>query len=264
MGVVVLEERNQGCSDRSHLVRSDIHIVDLFLGYDREICLETALDAVILDFTVVRHLDICEGYELILFLLCAHVFPSFIREIDLSSIYLAVRGLDETESIDTRIDAERGDKTDVRAFRRLDRAEAAIMGVVDVSDLESGPVPGKTSRTESGKTPLVGNLREGVGLVHELGELARTEERIDNGRESLRVDQVYRAELLAVADIHLLADGPCHSGETYAELVGELLAYGSYATVRQVVDIVYGRLRVDELNEILDNLDDVGICENPH
>ena len=36
-----------------------------------------------------------------------------------------------------------------------------------------------------------------------------------------------------------------------------MLAYGAYATVRQVVDIVDSSIRVHQLDEIFDNLDDV-------
>ena len=107
------------------------------------------------------------------------------------------------------------------------------------SDFESGPVPGETSGAEGGKTPLVGDLGERVGLVHELGELARAEEGVDHGRESLRVDELYRAELLVVADVHPLADGTCDTAQTYAELVCQLLAYGADTTVAEVVDIVH-------------------------
>ena len=50
------------------------------------------------------------------------------------------------------------------------------MGVVDVSHLESGTVTAQTSGAESGKTPLVRNLGQRVGLIHELAQLAGAEE----------------------------------------------------------------------------------------
>ena len=185
-------------------------------------------------------------------------------EVHLSVLDVTVGGLDESEAVDTCVDAEGGDKTDVRAFRRLDRTETAVMGVVHVSDLESGAVAAQTSRAECGETPLVGDLRQGVGLVHELRELARSEEGVDHGREGLGVDQVGRAELLAVADVHLLAYGTGHAAEADAELVGELLAHGAHAAVAEVVDIVHRSLRVDELDEILDDLDDVRLGQHAH
>ena len=127
------------------------------------------------------------------------------------------------------------------------------MGVVYVSNLESCPVPGETSGTESRKTTLVGNLGQRVGLVHELGKLARSEERIDNGRQGLGVDQVDRVELLAVADVHPFADGSCHPGKTYS----------ADTPVAEVVNIVDSSLGVDQRDEILDDLDDVVVREDP-
>jgi hypothetical protein len=51
---------------------------------------------------------------------------------------LAVRTLDETELVDAGIDAQRRDQTDVRTFRRLDRADAAVMAAVHVAHFEAG------------------------------------------------------------------------------------------------------------------------------
>ena len=70
-----------------------------------------------------------------------------------------------------------------------------------------------------------------VGLVHKLRQLVGSEERVDNRRQSLRVDKVDGCEHLVVADVHTLADGACHTSETYAELVVKLFAYGAYTTV---------------------------------
>ena len=104
----------------------------------------------------------------------------------------------------------RDDKTDVRTLRRLDRAKTSVVRVVHVADLKSRPVTGKTARTERGETTLVCHLGKRVGLVHELGQLAGPEERIDDGRKRLRVDEVGRSELLAVPDVHPLADRAGH------------------------------------------------------
>ena len=148
MCIIVLEEWNEGCSHRSHLVRSHVHVIHFLLGHNREVRLETALDSVILDHTVIGHLDIGERNELVLFLLGAHEFPSLVAEVNLSVVHLAVWSLDESEIVNLGIDAERRNKSDVRSLRRLDRTKPSVMRIVHVPDLESGPVPGETSRTE--------------------------------------------------------------------------------------------------------------------
>ena len=148
VGVIMLEERNEGCGHGSHLVRSHVHIVNLLLCDNREVGLETALDSVVLDDTVIGHLHIGKGNELVLFLLGTHEFPSLVAEINLSVVDLAVWCLDESEIVNLGIYAEGRNKSDVRSLRRLDRTKSSVMRVVYVPDLESCPVPGETSRTE--------------------------------------------------------------------------------------------------------------------
>src|SRR5581483_322489 len=54
---------------------------------------------------------------------------------------LAVRRLDEAELADRRVRREVADQADVRAFRRLDRAHAAVVGRVHVAHLDRGAFP---------------------------------------------------------------------------------------------------------------------------
>ena len=63
------------------------------------------------------------------------------------------------------------DQTDVRSLRSLDRAHTAIVGVVYISNLESGTVSGQTARSQGGETSLMGQLGQRVVLIHELGQL---------------------------------------------------------------------------------------------
>jgi hypothetical protein len=64
---------------------------------------------------------------------------------------------------------------------RLDRAEPPVVGVVDVPDLEAGALPGETAGTQRRDPALVRHLAQRVRLVHELGELRRAEEGLDDG-----------------------------------------------------------------------------------
>ena len=52
--------------------------------------------------------------------------------------HLAVRALDEAVLVDARKAGERRNQTDVRTFRRFDRADAAVVRRVHVADFESG------------------------------------------------------------------------------------------------------------------------------
>ena len=53
-------------------------------------------------------------------------------------LHLAVRRLDEAVVVDARIAAQRRDQSDVRTFRRFDRADTTVVRRVNVADFESG------------------------------------------------------------------------------------------------------------------------------
>src|SRR5581483_7603044 len=86
---------------------------------------------------------------------------------DAAVFHLALRRLDEAVIIDAREATQGADEADVRTFRRFNGADAAVVGRVNVADLEPGALARKTARTERGETALVRDLAERVGLVHE-------------------------------------------------------------------------------------------------
>ena len=61
---------------------------------------------------------------------------------------LLVRALDEAVLVDARVAGQRRDQADVRTFRRLDRADAAVVRRVNVADFESGALAGETARSQ--------------------------------------------------------------------------------------------------------------------
>src|SRR6185437_1460097 len=77
-----------------------------------------------------------------------------------SIFHAAVRRLDESVIVDARIAAQRGDQSDVRAFRRFNRANAAIVRGVNVADFKSRALTRKTARVKGRETPLVRDLGE--------------------------------------------------------------------------------------------------------
>src|SRR5262249_55919228 len=83
-------------------------------------------------------------------------------------LHFAVRRLDEAEVVDPRVGRERGDKADVRTFRRLNRANAPVVRWMDVADLEPRALTRQTAGPERRKSTLVRDFGERVRLVHEL------------------------------------------------------------------------------------------------
>ena len=55
--------------------------------------------------------------------------------------------LNKSISVYSCIRCQRVDQTDVRTLRGLNRAHTSIMGVVNISNLESGTISGQTARS---------------------------------------------------------------------------------------------------------------------
>ena len=171
---------------------------------------------------------------------------------------LAVRRLDEAELVDPRVRRQRRDQADVRAFRRLDRADAPVVGRVHVAHLEPGALTRQTARPERRETPLVRDLGERVGLVHELRQLRAAEELADRGHHRLGVDQVVRhGGGHFLVHRHLFLDRTLHPDQADAELVLEQLADRAHAPVAEVIDVVHVGRVAAQLQQVLDDLVEV-------
>ncbi len=175
---------------------------------------------------------------------------------DAAVLDLAVGRLDEAVLVDPGEAAERGDQADVRAFRRLDRADPSVMGGLDVADLEAGPLAAKAAGAEGREAPLVGDLGQRVDLVHELGELRAAEELLEGGDDRLGVDEVLGHGGRQVGgDGHLLLDRPLHPGQADPEGVLDELADGPDPAVAEVVDVVDHALAEAQVEQVLEDLD---------
>ena len=175
-----------------------------------------------------------------------------------AALDLAVGRLDEAELVDPRVARQRRDQADVRAFRRLNRADAAVVRRMDVADFEAGALTRQTAGPEGRETPLVRDLGQRVGLVHELRQLRRPEELANRGHDRLRVDQVVRhGGRHFLVDRHLLLDRALHPDQADAELVLEELADRPHAAVAEVIDVVDVRRVLAQLQLVLDDLVEV-------
>ena len=164
----MLEEWDERRGDGCDLVGSDVDELNIAFFYYGEVTILTGLDVILEDVAIEIHGGECLRDDLVFFVLGSHVFKAFGREIDLAVFDNTIRCLEETEFIDFGVDGKRGDETDVGSLRGLDRTETTVVGVVDIADLETSAVTGKTTRTESRKTAFVSYLGQRVGLVHEL------------------------------------------------------------------------------------------------
>ena len=176
---------------------------------------------------------------------------------------LAVRGLDEAVAVDPAVGRERPDQADVRTFRGLDRADPAVVAVVDVADVEAGALARQAARAEGRQAALRGQLGQRVGLVHELAELAAAEEFLHRGDHGPDVDQRVGRRLVELLDGHPLADDALHAEEADPERVLDQLAVRPDAAVAEVVDVVLGMEPAVALDEVTDDRRDVLTGDRP-
>ena len=259
--IVVLEERDERGRDRHQLLRRDVHVVDLARS-----------DVVDLAATRTHEHTLFEEVALLVDArvrlrddVLVFVVGGEIRDLvgDATLLDLAVRRLDEAEAVDAAEAREVADQTDVRAFRRLDRAHAAVVTRVHVSDFEAGALTRQTTGSERREAALVRETRERVRLVHELRQLRRTEELLDRRDHGPDVDQRLRRDRLDVLGRHALTHDALHAAEADTQLVLDQLADGAHPAVAEVVDVVgeVAGVAVVQLHEVRDRREDVGLRE---
>ena len=178
---------------------------------------------------------------------------------DAAVLDLAIRRFEEAEFVDAREGRQRRDQTDVRAFRRFHRADAAVVRRMNVADFEAGAVAGQTARPEGGEAALVGQLGQRIDLVHELRELAAAEEIADDGGQRLRVDELLRRHAFdaLIEQRHALLDEALGAGQADAALVGEQFADGADAAAAEMIDVVQAAFALFQAQEILGGGDQI-------
>ena len=113
-----------------------------------------------------------------------------------------VRGGHEPVLGDLGVGGQRADQADVRALGGLDRAHAAVVGGMDVANLDRRPLAGQAAGAERREAAPVGEAGERVRLVHELRQLRGAEEllqRRDDGRMLMIVCGVIASESSVVS-----------------------------------------------------------------
>ena len=173
-----------------------------------------------------------------------------------------VGALDKAVVIDARKTGQGRNQTDVRAFGRFNRTDPAIVRRVNVAHFKTCALSRQASRSKSGKTPLVRNFRQRIGLIHELRKLAGAKEFADCRHHWLGVDQVMRhGRRHFLVHRHLFFDGAFHSDQTDAELVFEQFAHRANAAVAQVIDIVHRTQTAAQPQQVFNCVDEVFLIE---
>src|SRR3954452_6126154 len=173
---------------------------------------------------------------------------------DASLVHLAVRRFDEPEFVDPGKGAHRADETDVWTFRGLDRANPSVVRRMDVANFETGAIARETAWPEGRETTLVGQLRERVGLIHELRELRAAKEIADDRAERFRVDQLLGRHAIDV-DVeqrHALFHETLRPRQADAALVGQQFAHCPDAAATEMIDIIQRAFAAAQVDQIFD------------
>src|ERR1700722_12007587 len=181
---------------------------------------------------------------------------------DLAVRYAPIRSLQESVVVGARIHGQRIDQTDVRAFRRFDRAYPAVMRRMHVAHFESGTLARQAAWAKCGYAPLVGDFRQRIVLVHELRELRGSEELLHCGRDRLRIDHLLGHDRLALGDRQAFLDGALDAHQTDAKGVFGHFPDAANAAIAQVIDVVHLTIAIADIDQSLHDFDDVLFAED--
>jgi len=216
VGIVMFQEGNERGGDADELIRRNIHVVDLFRFDGNEIAALAGGDHLPDKPAILVQRTIRLGDDKIFLLDGSHI-ADLVE--DPPVFYQAIGGFDKSELVDPGIGGKRDDEADIGPLRCFHRADPPVMGGMDVPDLEPRPFPGKAAGSQSGKSPFMGDLRKGIGLVHKLGQLAAPEELVDHRRNGFGIYKIMGHHRLDVLKAHLLLDGPLHAHKPDSVLV---------------------------------------------
>ena len=108
------------------------------------------------------------------------------------------------------------------------------------------------------------DLRERIGLIHELRELRRAEELAHRGGRGLRVDQVLRHDRVDFDRGHALLDRALHAQQTDAILIFHQFADRANAAIAEMIDVVDVAASVAQIHQRLHDREDVLLAQDAH
>ena len=261
VGVVVLEERDQRRRDRNRLPRADVDVLNFLARHGRQVALHAGQHHALLQVPVLLD-DVRRSEDRLHLFVGAEVL---VLAVDLAVLHHAVRRDEEAVFVDVGIDRQRRDQTDVGAFRRFDRTDSAIVRNVHVAHFEARALAVQTAGPKGRQTPLVRELRQRVGLVDDLRQLAAAEEEIDRAADALGVDQLGdAAQLVRVLQAHALLDGALELQEALAKLFAGQFVDRAQTAVAQMIDVVDVTFAAAQLEHVLQRVDQVLAAERHH
>ena len=263
VGVIVLQEGNQGRRHGEHHLRRHIHVIKTAALVLLSLLSVTAGHILIDEMSLRVQRRISLSHMVIIFFIGGHV-DHFIRNsgiLGIRFIHLPVRRLHESILVNSGIAGQGVDQTDVGTFRGLDGAHSPVMGIMHVTHLKSGTVSGKTAGSQSGQTSLVGQLAQRVILIHKLGQLGGSEEFLHSSRHRLDINQGLGGNALRLLGRHSLPHHSFQSGKSDPVLILKQFAHRSDTAVAQMVNIVIISDAVLQVHVVVDGGKNIFLCD---
>ncbi len=155
VGVIVLQERDQRCTDGNYLLGRNVHVINLIATEQARFAFTTAGHQVINKRTLFSEVGVG---------LSDNVVTLFNRREVMNFIgnqtfaYATVWGFKETILVGLCIHRQGVDQTDVWTFRRFDWTHTTVMRRVNVSNFKACTLTRQTARAESRNTTLMRDL----------------------------------------------------------------------------------------------------------
>ena len=172
----MFQERNQRCSNRSNLLRRNVHQFHFIRSYNRIVSILAGLYFITNESTIIIQRSITLSNNLAFFFFRSQICQTCIRKVYLTIFNLTIRSFNETKHINLSEHTQRRDQTNVRSFRCFNRTKTTIVSIVNVAYLKSGTLTRQTTRTKGRHTTFMRNFSQRIRLVHKLGQSIRSEE----------------------------------------------------------------------------------------
>ena len=163
--IVVLEERHERGRHGDDLRRRHVHVLDALGRRENRFAVVARAHQFVDQLAVFVQRRAGLG-DHVLALFDGRQVVDLVRHLAISDS--AVRRFQETVFVELRVQRQRIDQADVRAFRRFDRAHPPVVRGVHVAHLEARAFARQATRAKGRDTALVGDFRQRIGLVHEL------------------------------------------------------------------------------------------------
>lgn len=143
--VIVLKERNERGGDRHELLGRNVTGRHFRRRHETEVPATTHGHQIPRQRTIGTLLGIGLGDDQLFFFHGGKIFPAILKN---AVFHQTIRRFDKAVLVHLGVGRQGVDQTDVRAFRRFNRADTAIMGRMNVTDFKACTFTRQTARTK--------------------------------------------------------------------------------------------------------------------